>query len=231
LRNVLTPVQNCAQILKIVAPDSPQGARAREILSDQLQQMRRLVDDLLDVSRIDSGKVHLALEGIDLRGVLTQVAAASQAAMDRANHTFEAELPAEELLMNGDPARLQQVFMNLLGNAAKYTPPGGRVSLRARREGWEAIIEVADNGLGIPPEAQAKVFEMFEQVGSHAARRQGGLGIGLALVRKIVSLHGGHVEAASEGAGRGSTFTVYLPLGGAPAQPRLAEAGSEGRAG
>jgi PAS domain S-box-containing protein len=219
LRNVITPVQNCAQILKIADPSTTQWSRARQVLGEQIAQMRRLIDDLLDVSRINSGKVHLVLEGLDLRTTLRRAADAAHPAMERASHTFEMFLPEEELLMSGDAGRLQQVFTNLLGNAAKYTPLGGHVTLRARREGLEAVVEVADNGLGIPVDSQARIFEMFEQVGSHAERRQGGLGIGLGLVSKLVGLHGGHVEVFSDGPGQGSTFTVYLPLAQRAAAP------------
>jgi PAS domain S-box-containing protein len=220
LRNVLTPVQNCAQILKLADPASAQARRARDVLSEQLAQMRRLVDDLLDVSRINSGKVHLELAAMDLRSVLLRAADGAHHAMERASHRFDMALPDEELLVFGDAARLQQVFTNLLGNAAKYTPLGGSVCLRARLEGSEAIVEVADNGLGIPVESQASIFQMFEQVGSHAARRQGGLGIGLGLVSRLVTLHGGHVDVFSDGPGCGSTFTVYLPLAGSPGAPK-----------
>ncbi|MEJ6020670.1 sensor histidine kinase [Ramlibacter sp. PS4R-6] len=229
LRNVLTPVQNCAQILKIAEPGSTQAARAREVLSQQLRQMKRLIDDLLDVSRINSGKVQLELEGIDLRTVLLRAADATQSSMERASHKFELALPADELLMSGDPARLEQVFTNLLGNAAKYTPLGGNIRLAARSEGHEAVVEIRDDGLGIPVTAQARIFEMFEQVGSHADQRQGGLGIGLGLVSKLVALHGGHVEVFSDGPGHGSTFTVYLPLTSAPTpRPVAPDAGADG---
>lgn len=217
LRNVLTPVLHCAQLLELSPPGSDETARAHRVLKAQLEQMGHLVDELLDVSRIDSGKLQLASESFDLRGVLARAAAASQVSMDKAGHRFETDIPEGELLLQGDPARLQQVFTNLLANAAKYTPPRGRVSLAARQEGRETIVEVTDDGIGIPVEAQASVFEMFEQVGTHSDHRQGGLGIGLALVRKIVSLHGGHVEVFSMGPGTGSTFTVYLPTpAGAP---------------
>jgi len=221
LRNVLTPIQNCSQILGMVDPSSQQAARAREIIAQQLVQMRRLVDDLLDVSRINTGKIQLDLIPTDLRGVLTQAAAAAQIWMERSHHQFELSLPEEELVVLADLTRIQQVFANLLGNAAKYTPDGGHIALRARREGGEAVIDVIDNGVGIPPEAQEKVFGMFEQVESHSDRRQGGLGIGLGLVSNLVALHGGRVELASAGAGLGSTFTVRMPLAGTNAAPDI----------
>jgi signal transduction histidine kinase len=228
LRNVLTPVQNCAQILKLAQPGSAQSLRAREILVEQLQQMRRLVDDLLDISRVNSGKLQLHLEAFDLRGVLTQSAAAAHAVMERAHHSFEMELPPDELVLNADPARLQQVFANLLGNAAKYTPTGGHIRMRARRDGDQAVVAISDDGLGIPQEAQIRIFGMFEQVGAHSETSQGGLGIGLALVHRIVALHGGAVEVFSEGTGKGSTFTVRLPVAGVPrAAPDLPPAAAQ----
>ena len=212
LRNVLGPIQNGLHVISRAAPGSPPAARAHAIVQSQVTQMRRLIEDLLDVSRVNSGKVRLDLERFDLRQVLSDAAAAGQSFMELPNHHLETAWPQEPLEVRGDRARLLQVLTNLLGNAAKYTPPGGRIVLAARREGEEAVIEVTDNGVGIPVAAQARVFEMFEQVDSTLSRAQGGLGIGLALVQRLVALHGGHVEVFSLGEGQGSTFTVYLPL-------------------
>jgi PAS domain S-box-containing protein len=224
LRNVLGPIQNGLHIIGHAGPGSPHAARAREIVQSQVVQMRRLVDDLLDISRVNSGKLRLDLEQFDVREVLAEAAAAGQSFMEAPGHQLETAWPGEPLVIQGDRARLQQVFTNLLSNAAKYTPPKGRVRLSVRREGQEAIVEVADNGVGIPVAEQARVFEMFEQVDSHLERAQGGLGIGLSLVQRLVALHGGHVEVASPGAGQGSTFLVYLPLvpDAPPAQARPA---------
>jgi signal transduction histidine kinase len=174
--------------------------------------MRHLVDDLLDVSRVSSGKIRLDREAVDLRQLLAAAADSAQAFMEGPGHRLALRLPEGELPVQVDRSRMLQVLANLLSNAAKYTPPGGHIGLAARREGGEALVEVTDDGLGIPPESLPKVFDMFEQVSGHLSRAQGGLGIGLALVQKLVALHGGHVKAASEGTNRGSTFTVCLPL-------------------
>jgi PAS domain S-box-containing protein len=212
LRNVLAPLLNAVGILDRVRSDAPSGVRARQMLHNQLAQMRRLVDDLLDVSRVNSGKIRLEFEQLDLREVLTTAMEVAQPLAEVPGHALAGAWPDEPLPVRADRARLQQVFSNLLGNAVKYTPPGGHIQMKARREGREAVVEVVDDGMGIPIEAQAKVFKMFEQVSDNLSRAQGGLGIGLALVQKLVALHGGHVEAYSEGSDRGSTFTVYLPL-------------------
>ena len=220
LRNVLGPIQNGMTILDRVDPHGPQAKRARELVFRQLGQMRHLVDELLDVSRLSSGKVRLEQERVDLRQLLALAADAAQAYMAGPGHHLECAAGGEPLPVDVDRTRILQVLANLLGNAAKYTPPGGQIRIRARREGQEAVVEVVDNGIGIPIGAQTRVFQMFEQVKGHLAHSQGGLGIGLALVQKLVALHGGHVQAHSEGAGRGSTFTIYLPL----AQPAEADA-------
>jgi len=212
LRNVLAPMQNGLAILERAAAGSDHWRRAQELMGRQLVQMRRLIDDLLDVSRVNAGKIRLQKERLDLRDLLAGAAESAAVFMQGPRHDLRTTLPQEPLPVEVDRTRLLQVMTNLLSNAAKYTPPGGHIALSARREGHEAIVEVADDGLGIPPAAQAKVFDMFEQVSGHLSRAQGGLGIGLALVQKLVALHDGHVEAYSEGANLGSTFTVYLPL-------------------
>jgi PAS domain S-box-containing protein len=212
LRNVLAPMQNGLAILERVGPGTLHAQRAQALMGRQLGQMRGLVDDLLDVSRVNAGKIRLEKERLDLRDLLASAAEGAQAFMEGPGHQLRATLPQEPLPVEVDRTRLMQVLTNLLSNAAKYTPPGGHVQLNARREGKEAIVEVVDDGVGIPPAAQTKVFDMFEQVSGHLSRSQGGLGIGLALVQKLVALHDGHVEAYSEGANRGSTFTIYLPL-------------------
>lgn len=225
LRNVLAPLHNGMLILDRADPGSAAAVRARDMLKKQLQQMRRLVDDLLDVSRVNSGKVRIEKERIDLRELLSSTAEAARTFMDAPGHRFTTSWPDEALPVDVDRGRMQQVFTNLLGNAAKYTPAGGQIQLKAHREARDIVVEVVDNGLGIPVDAQAKVFDMFEQVTEHVPRSQGGLGIGLSLVRKLVALHGGRVEAFSEGADRGSTFTVYLPAADAPQLHRVPHAG------
>jgi PAS domain S-box-containing protein len=212
LRNVLAPLQNGMAILGRVAPGADVGLRTQEVMNKQLSYMRRLVDDLLDMSRLNNGKVRVVMEQIDLRELLSTVADAAQSIMQAASHSFTTALGAEDLPALVDRTRMHQVLTNLLANAAKYTPPGGHIQLNARREGSEIVVEVVDDGMGIPLEAQTRVFEMFQQVPENLGRAQGGLGIGLALVQKLVLLQGGHVEAFSAGPGLGSTFTVYLPL-------------------
>jgi PAS domain S-box-containing protein len=213
LRNVLAPMQNAVLILERVQAGSAPAVRAWNMLKRQFLQIRHLVDDLLDVSRVNSGKVRLHKEHLDLRQVLESAAEAAQTVMEAAGHRLTTNWPAEPLPLAVDGARMQQVISNLLGNAAKYTTPaGGHIQLNARREGREVLVEVVDDGMGIPADAQARVFDMFHQVDDHLSRSQGGLGIGLSLVQKLVALHGGHVEAFSQGANLGSTFTIYLPI-------------------
>ncbi|MEJ8836092.1 ATP-binding protein [Ramlibacter sp. AN1133] len=212
LRNVLAPMQNGLAILERVRAGSDRAVRAQELIARQFAQLRRLIDDLLDVSRVSAGKIRLQKERVDLRDLLAGAAESAAVFMQGPRHELTTTLPDAPLCVDVDRNRLLQVMTNLLSNAAKYTPPGGHIRLSARREGQEAIVEVADDGVGIPPAAQAKVFDMFEQVSGHLSRAQGGLGIGLALVQKLVALHDGHVEAYSEGANLGSTFTICLPL-------------------
>jgi CheY-like chemotaxis protein len=174
--------------------------------------MVRLVDDLLEVSRITRGKVALHLEDLDIASILRGAIETSRPLIDAARHTLEVELPAEPVPIHGDSVRLGQVFSNLLNNAAKYTEDGGLIRLTVATRGPEVEVTVEDNGIGIEPEMLASVFEIFTQVRDANARAQGGLGIGLTLVRSLVGLHSGRVEAHSEGRGRGSRFTVYLPI-------------------
>jgi PAS domain S-box-containing protein len=232
LRNVLAPMQNGLAILERSGPGSDHAKRAQELIARQLGQMRRLVEDLLDVSRVNAGKIRLQKERLDLRELLAAAAESAAVFMEGPRHQLRTVLPDEALPADVDRTRLLQVLANLLSNAAKYTPPGGHIQLSARREAQEAIVEVVDDGVGLPPAAQAKVFDMFEQVSGHLSRSQGGLGIGLALVRKLVALHDGHVEARSEGPDRGSTFTIYLPLAqAAAAAPARCEAAPASAAG
>ncbi|NEX64532.1 ATP-binding protein [Noviherbaspirillum galbum] len=212
LRNVLMPLQTGFELLAQTASSGQPNARVHAIVQRQLLQMKRLIEDLLDVSRVSSGKVRMERERVDLRDVLENVVESAQAFMEPAGHELKLSLSSEPLDVEIDTGRMFQVFTNLLGNAAKYTPPGGHIHVRAYKEEGEAVVEVLDDGIGIPASALATVFEMFEQVSDHAANAQGGLGIGLSLVQKLVGLHGGTVEAFSEGENRGSTFTVRLPL-------------------
>lgn len=211
LRNVLAPMQNGLYLLAHAAPESESANRAQRIVQNQLDQMRRLIEDLLDVARVNSGKVRLECESIDLRKVLTSVAESGQTFMESAKHNFIMELPNEPLMVDVDPSRMHQVFTNLLSNAAKYTPSGGHITLKAWKSEDEVVVKIIDDGIGIPIEAQARVFNMFEQISRHTSKAQGGLGIGLALVQRLVTLHNGRAVVFSEGENLGSTFTVHLP--------------------
>ncbi|HET6576512.1 MAG TPA: response regulator [Fimbriiglobus sp.] len=217
LRNPLAPIRNAAEVLRLAGPEQPQVRWAREVIDRQLSHLVRLVDDLLDVSRITRGKITLKPEPTDLAVVVQHAIEASRPAIEQAKHRLEVHVPPEPVWVTGDPARLTQVLTNLLNNAAKYTEEGGRVALGLAREGGEAVVRVRDTGVGIPAEMLGSVFDLFTQVDRSLDRSQGGLGIGLTLVKRLVTKHGGTVEARSDGPGRGSEFVVRLPvLAGAP---------------
>ena len=209
LRNPLAPIRNALHLLR-VSGAGPVAAEARDVMERQLTQLIRLVDDLLEVSRISRGKVELRRAAVDLAGVVASAVETSRPAIDAARHRLEIRLPPAPLQIEGDFVRLSQVVANLLNNAAKYTDPGGRIALSVQREGAEAEIRVQDNGVGLAPELLPRVFDMFAQ--ADRARAAGGLGIGLALAKMLVELHGGRIEARSDGPGRGSEFAVRLPL-------------------
>jgi signal transduction histidine kinase/ActR/RegA family two-component response regulator len=210
LRNPLAPIRTGQEILGATERLSPRGAQVLGTMQRQLAHLVRLIDDLMDLSRISNGKIRLDRHRLCLRAALDAAVEVVQPAIRKAGHDLSIDVdPALEV--EGDLTRLSQAVGNLLHNAAKYTPAGGRLSLRCRREGAEAVIEVADNGLGIPPELLEQVFAMFSQVDRTLDRAQGGLGIGLSLVRSLVEMHGGRVLAASAGVGQGSTFTIRLP--------------------
>jgi PAS domain S-box-containing protein len=218
LRNPLAPIRNSLTLLRMAeVGDEPR--RLLEIVARQVEQMVRLVDDLLEVSRITRNKIELRRERVTLSAVLHAAVETSRPTIEGACHRLELSLPDEELPVDGDPLRLTQVFANLLDNAARFSEPGGRIAVRAWRDGERAVVTVSDEGVGIPSTQLRQVFELFVQ-GDHAAgRAQGGLGIGLTLARQLAELHGGSVEANSEGPGRGSEFRVTLPL--AATQPEL----------
>jgi signal transduction histidine kinase/ActR/RegA family two-component response regulator len=215
LRNPLAPISNAAHILHM----SPQGSSledARNIIERQVRHLARLVEDLLDVSRITRGKVELRRRRVDLSAVVVNAVETSQPLIAERGHEFALELPRESLPVDADPTRLAQVISNLLNNAAKYTPRGGRLSLAAAREGNMVAIRIKDDGIGIESTMLPKIFDMFVQVDNRLERATGGLGIGLTLVRHFVELHGGSVHAASGGPQRGSEFTIRLPLAEMP---------------
>lgn len=212
LRNPLAPLKNGVQLLKL-SEDNPQTiSQVRNMMERQLNQMVRLVDDLLDIARINSGKIELKTECLSLGGIVLSAVETSTPLIEACNHTFTMEIHNEAILLNADAARLAQVLSNLLNNAAKYTPPGGDIRLSSWDDGLDLFIAVKDNGIGLSETAIASVFEMFSQVGRSLTQSHGGLGIGLSLVRQIIELHGGQVTAQSAGPGMGSTFLVRLPL-------------------
>lgn len=211
LRNPLAPVRTGLEILKI-AGDAEQGKAAREMMERQLKHMVRLVDDLLDVSRVSRGKVELRREHVELRQVIDLALETSLPLFESARHELKVSLPPEPFYVFGDLTRLAQVLSNLLNNAAKYTADGGRVALSAAQDGTDVVIRIDDSGVGIPSEMLPKVFDLFTQVGRTIDRSQGGLGIGLSLVKRLVEMHDGSVVAESLGPGKGSTFLVRLPL-------------------
>jgi PAS domain S-box-containing protein len=211
LRNPLAPVSNALQLMRVVDPASTQATHARAIMERQLAHLVRLVDDLMEVSRITRGKIELRREELLLSSVMLSAVETARPALEAARHNLRIDMPAEAIEIEGDFVRLAQVIANLLGNAAKYTDEGGEISLEAERRGGEAVIRVRDNGIGIEPEMLPRIFDMFAQVPASQRRSQGGLGIGLALARALVEMHGGHIEAKSAGRGRGSEFTVRLP--------------------
>jgi PAS domain S-box-containing protein len=212
LRNPLAPITNAIQIMRLTSEPAAHET-ARNIVERQLGQMVHLVDDLLDVSRISMGKVELRREPTDLMGALQTALETSRPLIDGGRHRLTVRLSAPGAVrVHGDPTRLSQILSNLLNNAAKYTPEGGQIEVALEVAGREAVVSVQDSGIGIAEEMLPRVFDMFAQVDRTLERSQGGLGIGLALVRKLVELHGGSVEAHSAGEGRGSRFVVRLPL-------------------
>jgi PAS domain S-box-containing protein len=218
LRNPLAPIRTGLELLRIAPGDAAAIGRVHDMMDRQLGHLIHLVDDLLDVARITRGKIELKKETIDLQTVVAIAVETSTALIEAGHHTLTVHLPNQPLALEADVTRLVQVLSNLLNNAAKYTPAGGRIVLEAWREDSDALVAVSDTGVGIPAESLGSVFDMFTQVRGDLDRAQGGLGIGLSLVRRLVELHGGRVSVASAGRGHGSTFTVRLPLrcGAAP---------------
>jgi len=193
------------------------------VIERQIEHLTRLIDDLLDISRISRNRLELRKERLELADVITGAVESSRPFIEQRGHELTVTLPPEPLYLKGDVVRLTQVFLNLLNNAAKYSDDGGRIRLEAARQGDEVVVRVKDSGVGIPPEKLSSLFELFFQVDHSLERSQGGLGIGLSIVRRLVELHGGRVQATSEGLGRGSEFIVRLPVlveEREPAQPQ-----------
>ena len=230
LRNPLAPMRFALEWLKRSDANPEETARARQVLDRQVAHMVRIVDDLLDVSRITQGKVELRKERLDLADLVNAAVELCRPGMNAARHTLTISLPDEPVTLEGDAVRLTQVLVNLLNNATKFTPPGGHIWLIAETFGEhgrpnQLRIRVRDSGVGIAPALLPKIFEMFMQGDSSLERTRAGLGVGLTLVRKLVALHGGTVEVHSDGEGSGAEFTVSLPI-----DPRVQTAGDTGDA-
>ena len=224
LRNPLAPILTAAHVLHVQSHDPAAVQRSREIIERQVRHQARLLDDLLDVSRITRGTIDLQRRPVDLVDVVAQAVETAGALIADRHHDLSIAHWPEPLAIDADPVRLAQVVGNLLVNAAKFTPPGGRIGVRTERDGEMAALRVSDSGIGIPPEMLDRVFVLFTQVDPSLARSQGGLGIGLTLVKRLVEMHGGTVAAVSSGPGHGSEFIVRLPLGVAAAMPVAAAA-------
>jgi signal transduction histidine kinase len=234
LRNPLAPIRTGLHVLRCEVT-AEQAARTREMMERQLGHLVRMVDDLLDISRVTLGKITLKQERVDLREVLDSAIETTRSLVESGGHELVVCAPNRALPLDGDPTRLSQVFANLINNAAKYTPSGGRILITVEPERTTLRVRVSDTGVGIPADMLPYVFDMFTQVGRSIERSQGGLGIGLTLVRRLVELHGGAVTAESQGAGQGSSFVVTIPLavteeattarGPAPAAPAARGAG------
>jgi PAS domain S-box-containing protein len=231
LRNPLAPITMALEIMRLQEPGDDSIVWARDVIARQTAQLTRLVDDLLDVSRITLGKITLNRSALDLGPIVAQAVEAVQPLFTARHHRLVIDVPAEPLPIWGDGARLTQIISNLLNNAARFTGDGGHIALAARREGARLVLSVKDDGIGIPPDMRERVFDMFAQIEWPGQRKQEGLGIGLALVKRLVEMHDGDIEALSAGAGRGSELVVRLPLaeddrpianGAAPAAPDAA---------
>jgi signal transduction histidine kinase len=212
LRNPLAPIRTGVQILRMTVSEPRAQTTILPMIERQLQHLTRLLDDLLDVNRITRGKIALHVERADLRDAVHAAVEASRGEIDQMRHNFVVSLPDEPVWVDADPVRLAQIVSNLLNNAARYTPAGGRIALKVERHDDSVDVSVVDSGIGIPRERLDSVFEMFTQIGAAAPHTAAGLGIGLSLVKGLVALHGGTVEARSEGPGRGSEFRVRLPV-------------------
>jgi signal transduction histidine kinase len=230
LRNPLAPVRNAVQVLRLKGPDDPELRWGRDVIDRQVEHLTRLIDDLMDISRITRNKLELRKQRVELAEVITGAVESSRPAVEQCGHELTVTLPPQPIYLNGDLVRLAQVFQNLLTNAVKYTERGGQIWLTAERQGGDAVVRVKDTGVGIPGEKLPRLFEMFFQVDRTLERSQGGLGIGLSLVRRLVELHGGRVDARSEGVGKGSEFIVRLPvLVEKSIPPQSQEPGGNGR--
>jgi len=220
LRNPLAPIRNGLSVMRLSGDNPAAMAKVRDMMERQVGHMVHLIDDLLDIARISGGKLELKCQRTDLASILASAVETSMPLIDAGGHALTVDVLEAALPVDADATRIAQVVANLLNNAAKYTPPGGQIALSARRDGLDAVITVRDSGVGIAADALAGVFEMFSQIGRTVDRSQGGLGIGLSLVRRLVEMHGGSVAASSAGTNAGSLFTVRLPLAAEAEQAR-----------
>ena len=221
LRNPLTPIRNALQILQLTDGDAAEVKSASEMMDRQVSQMVRLIDDLLDVSRISRGKIELRTGLVELALVVSHALEAARPACEAGGVHMTFTLPSDPIYLEGDPARLAQVVGNLLNNACKFTQDGGHVRVTLERESGQAVLRIRDTGIGISADQLPRIFDMFTQIDTSLERSQSGLGIGLTLVKNLVELHGGTVEAHSAGIGHGSEFVVRLPLAAGPIQREL----------
>ena len=212
LRNPLAPVRNAVEILHLKGPAIPELQWARDVIDRQVRHLARLIDDLMDLSRINRGNIKLKREPILLAKVMQGAVEASRPLIEACGHELTVELPAGPVVVHADMTRLSQVYWNLLNNAAKYMTRGGRIDLRTELQGSDVVVSVRDTGIGISADKLSTIFEMFSQVETALSRSQGGLGIGLYVVKRLVEMHGGEIEARSEGPGKGSEFVVRLPI-------------------
>ncbi len=212
LRNPLAPIRNALGVLKLKGAADEKASWCIAVIDRQTALMSRLLDDLLDISRLNHGQLRLRKQPMDLAAAIEQAIEAAQPLFDARRHTFSASLPAQPLLLEGDPTRLAQVFSNVLINAAKYTPPGGKIGLAFERQNDVAVVRVTDTGIGIAAQDLARIFDTFGQVESDEDHSQGGQGIGLSLAKELLEMHGGSIEVRSAGPGQGSDFEVRLPL-------------------
>jgi CheY-like chemotaxis protein/two-component sensor histidine kinase len=222
-------MRNALEVLRLRGIPDPQSARMHEIMTRQVKHLKRLVDDLLDVSRITRGRVELRPETTELATMVARAAEGLRPVFEERGHRLKVALPESPLVLHVDPLRVEQVIANLLANAAKYTPAGGAISLTVERGPTQAVVLVRDNGIGIPPDMLDHVFDLFAQADRLPDTAQQGLGIGLTLVRRLVELHGGRVVARSAGRGQGSEFEVRLPLSAIPSGAPQPAPGAEAR--
>lgn len=228
LRNPLAPLRHGLDLLRR-DPNGQGAGEIRDMMDRQMVHLIRLIDDLLDVSRVSQGKIELRKDRIVVGDAVRSAIEASRPLIEAAQHSLAVDIPDDQLWLNADHTRISQVIANLLNNAAKYTPSGGRIDVSVRALDGEAVIEVSDNGIGIPEDMRSEVFQLFAQVDDHLGRAQGGLGIGLALVKQLVGLHGGTVEAKGNSGGIGSVFSVHLPLAVKPETQTAAPEMSSGQ--